>query len=106
MKNLKMILWVQYFALMYMMPLTSASAINLIVTSDMHEFRLEEKGKDYAAKVLLAFPYLKQYRAGPNNSTVDKLMGAIASDHLVDAIDFIPMSLLSLFQELQNLPAQ
>ena len=46
MKNLKMILWVQYFALMYMMPLTSASAINLIVTSDMHEFRLEEKGKD------------------------------------------------------------
>ena len=46
MKFKKMISWGVYFTLMFVIPLTSANAINLIVTLDMHEFRLEEKGKD------------------------------------------------------------
>jgi hypothetical protein len=63
---------------------------------------LKTQGHEYAENVLTAYPFLKQYRTGPNNSPADRLIAAIVGDHLVDAVDYIPMPLLTLFRKLQE----
>ena len=59
------------------------------------------RGHDYAEYVLAAFPYLRQFRAGPNNEPADQLVGGIAAHILVDAVDYVPDCVLSLFSALQ-----
>jgi hypothetical protein len=65
---------------------------------------LKTRGHEYADCVLAAFPFLQMYHAGPNNSAADRLIAAIGRDHLVDAVDFIPLPLLTLFKQLQRAP--